>query len=134
MIQASVEAVTANGSVTDFYIIGELAERFGVNCGTIRFYERQGLLAPIRHGRMRMFTIKDANRLKQILELREMGLPVKTIRKLLDHEHEFNHHSVRSAVNAALQHHKEDLIRRQHEIGLQLRAVRQKLGEPSDGG
>jgi DNA-binding transcriptional MerR regulator len=134
MLTASAEVDSANGDITDFYLIGELSRQAGVNCGAIRFYERQGLLAPARHGRFRVFEKQDADWLKYIIELRNLGLPVKTIRKLLAEGQKASQHCARGPINTILQKHKADLIRQQSAINGQLRAVRQKLGEPPEDG
>jgi DNA-binding transcriptional MerR regulator len=134
MDMASVVTNVENKNIDDFYLIGELAEQAGVKCGAIRFYERQGLLSPRRHGRMRVFAKGDADRLRFILELREIGLPVKTIRKLLDEGQKHRQNFAVESLKAALEQHKAELLQQQCDLGNRLNAVRQKLGEPLEGG
>jgi len=67
-----------------FLFIGELAKLTGADPKTIRFYERAELLSPPRHGRFRTYLASDVCRLKNILKLRGLGVPIAQIRTLLD--------------------------------------------------
>ena len=66
-----------------FLFIGELAKRTGVDPKTIRFYERAELLSPPRHGRFRTYLATDVRRLRNVLALRKLGVPIAQIRDLL---------------------------------------------------
>jgi DNA-binding transcriptional MerR regulator len=66
-------------SETGFLFIGELAKQTGADPKTIRFYERAGLLAPPRHGRFRTYLAADVRRLRNVLMLRLMGVPIAVI-------------------------------------------------------
>jgi hypothetical protein len=46
------------------FSISDLAREFHITPRTIRFYEDQGLLSPMREGRTRVFTRRDRTRLK----------------------------------------------------------------------
>ena len=63
--------------------IGELAKKTGVDPKTIRFYERAELLSPPRHGRFRTYLATDVRRLRNVLALRKLGVPIAQIRDLL---------------------------------------------------
>jgi DNA-binding transcriptional MerR regulator len=65
---------------------GDLARATGNTVRTIRFYEEQGLLrsAVVREGGHRRYTADDLDRLRLILDLREIGLSLCEIRALLD--------------------------------------------------
>lgn len=54
--------------------IGEAAERGGVSCRTLRYYEELGLLVPSGHsaGGARRYTDADVARLRRIRELQEL--------------------------------------------------------------
>jgi DNA-binding transcriptional MerR regulator len=67
-----------------FSLIGQLAERAGISPMAIRYYEREGLLSPSRFGRLRAFGAEDERRLKTIVMLRGLGLPIARIRKALE--------------------------------------------------
>ncbi len=66
----------------DFLFIGELAKKTGADPKTIRFYERAELLTPPRHGRFRTYLASDVRRLKNVLMLRKMGVPIARIKEL----------------------------------------------------
>lgn len=65
--------------------IGELSERTGCKVVTIRFYEKEGLLArPGRtEGNYRVYGRADVERLEFILHCRRHGMQLDEIRKLL---------------------------------------------------
>jgi DNA-binding transcriptional MerR regulator len=66
----------------DFLFIGELALLLGVNPKTIRYYESEGLLKPLRHGKFRTYRRIDVGRLKLIMSLRRLGVSVANIKSL----------------------------------------------------
>jgi DNA-binding transcriptional MerR regulator len=67
-----------------FLFIGELAKLTGSDPKTIRFYERAELLSPPRHGRFRTYLASDVKRLKNVLVLRKLGVPIAQIRQMFD--------------------------------------------------
>lgn len=66
------------------FTITELADECEVTLRTIRFYEEQGLIAPQREGRQRLFSHRDRARLKLILRGKRIGLSLAEIREILD--------------------------------------------------
>lgn len=66
------------------YTITELAQEFGLTTRAIRFYEDQGLLAPGRAGRNRVYGQRDKVRLKLTLRGKRLGLSLSEIRELID--------------------------------------------------
>jgi DNA-binding transcriptional MerR regulator len=66
------------------YTITELAREFGLTTRAIRFYEDQGLLAPARAGRNRVYAHRDKVRLKLTLRGKRLGLSLSEIRELID--------------------------------------------------
>ncbi|MCI0686200.1 MAG: MerR family transcriptional regulator [Sporichthyaceae bacterium] len=64
--------------------IGQVAERTGLSVHTLRFYEREGILAgPVRRdaGGRRIYTEDDVDWLTVCMVLRASGMPVPTIRE-----------------------------------------------------
>lgn len=61
--------------------IGEAAKETGLSVSNIRFYEKKGLLTPRRRGesQYREYGREDVRRLKEIMLLRKLGLPVESI-------------------------------------------------------
>lgn len=67
------------------YSIGELAKLAGVSTRTLRHYEDLGLLSPARTASgYRSYSPREARRLAQVLSMRACGLPLMTIRRMLD--------------------------------------------------
>ena len=66
------------------YSIQEFAALAGVTVKALHHYDRIGLLKPARTAsRYRLYTTGDLARLRQILALRSLGLPLRLIRELL---------------------------------------------------
>jgi DNA-binding transcriptional MerR regulator len=64
------------------YTITELAREFDLTPRAIRHYEHEGLLAPGRQGRNRVFTRADRTRLKLILRGKRLGFSLYETREL----------------------------------------------------
>ncbi len=65
------------------YGIAELAREFEVTPRTIRFYEAEGLLAPLRDGRRRVYRGRDRTRLRLILRGRRLGFRLAEVRDIV---------------------------------------------------
>ncbi len=103
-----------------FLFIGELAKLTGTDPKTIRFYERAELISPPRHGRFRTYLASDVRRLKNVLTLRRLGVPIAQIREILDLlGPEEDVLSSGKAINL-LRQHLELLKNRQSEITQQI--------------
>jgi DNA-binding transcriptional MerR regulator len=66
------------------FSIGDLAREFAVTTRTIRYYEDEGLLAPERNGRKRIYSPRDRVRLRLILRGKRLGFSLADIREILD--------------------------------------------------
>lgn len=81
-------AVTRKPSATSgrepTYSISELAHEFALTTRAIRFYEGEGMLAPERRGRARIYRERERVRLKLILRGKRLGFSLLEIRELLD--------------------------------------------------
>jgi DNA-binding transcriptional MerR regulator len=71
-------------SESSTYTISELAREFALTTRAIRFYEDEGLLAPRREGRSRVYGERERVRIKLILRGKRLGLSLLEIRELLD--------------------------------------------------
>ena len=71
-------------SPTVTFSISELAQEFALTTRTIRFYEDEGLIAPARSGRNRVYGVRERTRLKLILRGKRLGLSLIEIREILD--------------------------------------------------
>nr|WP_249312932.1 Hg(II)-responsive transcriptional regulator [Lederbergia citrea] len=67
------------------YLIGELAEKCGVNKETIRYYERVGIVSePFRtDSGYRMYPSETVDRIRFIKRMQELGFSLSEIHKLL---------------------------------------------------
>lgn len=65
--------------------INEIAKKLNISPRAIRFYEEKGLISPYKQqeNQYRYFTEKDAWRLQMIISLREVGMPIEEIGKVL---------------------------------------------------
>ncbi|MGW6586079.1 MerR family transcriptional regulator [Streptomyces globisporus] len=70
------------------YSIGELARRTGLTVKTIRFYSDRGIVAPTDRSPAgyRLYSIDAVARLDLVRTLRELGLDLPRIRKVVDRE------------------------------------------------
>ena len=66
------------------FSISELAQEFALTTRAIRFYEDEGLIAPTRDGRNRVYGARERTRLKLILRGKRLGLSLSEIREILD--------------------------------------------------
>ena len=66
------------------YSISDLSEEFGVTARALRFYEDEGLIAPIRRGLTRVYTKRDRARLAWILRAKRVGFSLSDIREMID--------------------------------------------------
>jgi MerR family transcriptional regulator/heat shock protein HspR len=70
------------------YVISVVARMLEIHPQTLRLYERQGLVHPQRRGNIRLFSLNDVERLRQVLRLKEdLGVNsagIEVILNLLD--------------------------------------------------
>lgn len=73
--------------------ISEAAKMTGLSVSNIRFYEKKGLLAPIREeeSKYRDYSAEDIRQLKRIILYRKMNMPVETIYLLKSGEVSLEH-------------------------------------------
>ncbi len=71
-------------TMPETYGIAELAREFEVTPRTIRFYEAEGLLAPLRDGQRRVYRPRDRTRLRLILRGRRLGFPLAEVREIVE--------------------------------------------------
>ena len=70
------------------YSTGEIAKLCGVSVRTVQYYDNRGILPPteLSEGGRRMFSEQDLKKMKMICFLREIGLSINDIGKLLSEE------------------------------------------------
>ncbi|WP_299822000.1 helix-turn-helix domain-containing protein [uncultured Jannaschia sp.] len=97
------------------FTVGQLARETGIAVGTVRYYERIGLLPPADRsvGNQRLFDGGARRRLGFVRHARDLGFPLDAIRELLD----LADHPERSCEGA-------DAIARRHLTDVERRIVR----------
>ncbi len=66
------------------YSISELAKEFDITTRSIRFYEDQGLITPLRQGQTRIYSKRDRVRLKLILRGKRLGFSLSETGQLFE--------------------------------------------------
>jgi DNA-binding transcriptional MerR regulator len=66
------------------FTITDLAKEYQITTRAIRFYEDQGLLAPARSGRNRVYSKRDRVRVELILRSKRLGFSLVEIKELFD--------------------------------------------------
>ena len=70
-------------TMRDYYTITELTREFGISTRTLRFYEDEGLVLPVRRGRTRLFRPSDRHLVRQILRGKRLGFSINEIREII---------------------------------------------------
>ena len=123
--------------------VGEAAERVGLTTYTLRWYEQEGLVAPVGRdssGRRR-YTASDLNWLLLLTRLRRTGMPVRDMRRYAELARQgdrtlgarralFEAH--RARVLARMAELEEDLKVLDHKIDVYRRAE-EELARPTPG-
>lgn len=70
------------------YTTGDVAKLCGITVRTVQYYDKRGILSPseLTEGGRRLYSEADVHRMKIICYLRELGLPLDAIGKLLSEE------------------------------------------------
>jgi DNA-binding transcriptional MerR regulator len=67
----------------EYYSISELTREFDISTRTLRFYEDEGLIQPVRRGRTRLFRPSDRHLVRQILRGKRLGFSINEIREII---------------------------------------------------
>jgi len=70
--------------MAESFSMTQLAREFDLTSRAIRYYEQEGLIAPSRRGRTRVFSLRDRTRLRLIQRGRRLGFSIAEIREILD--------------------------------------------------
>lgn len=98
--------------------IGELADRLGTTPHTIRYYERQGLLPIARrtHNGYRDYSARDESRLRLLIGLRSLDLPLDQAAELASLCAEGRCDYVSDELRVAIAAKRRDVARRAEEL------------------
>lgn len=84
MHSSATSSTNEAASADRTWSISDLAAEFDVTARALRFYEDEGLLAPVRQGLTRIYGKRDRARLVWILRARNVGFTLAEIRELID--------------------------------------------------
>lgn len=92
------------------YTVKQLAQLAGVTARTLRWYDREGLLKPLRatEAGYRIYGPHEVDRLQQILCYRELGLELRAIRAILE-DPDFDREAALQSHLAQLECHRAQL-------------------------
>ena len=95
--------------------INDVEQLLGVSKANIRFYEKQGLLSPKRtENKYRDYSDADLERLKMIVILRKLGIPIQDIDRILKGE---------LALQEAVKNNIAELEKQIEQLGAQIIVV-----------
>jgi DNA-binding transcriptional MerR regulator len=131
MSDATETTEATETSEAKLHAIGEIARRAGVTTRTLRYYQEMGLLHPsgvTRRGN-RLYSDDDVDRLKHILELRDvMGFDLERIRLLLETEDRLAELRAESERGVSVTRRRE-MVKEAMELNARVRyEVEEKLG------
>ena len=97
--------------------VSQLSEISGLTVRTLRYYDRIGLLKPGRNAdnNYRFYSEEDCLKLQQIMLYRELEIPLKTIKELLESD---DHENI-----PVLKEHFRELLDRQKRTAVILQTV-----------
>lgn len=112
----------------DLFQIGEVAQLFHMQIGTLRYYEKQGLLIPEyvdKQTGYRYYSIRQFEVLNTIRYLRTLDFPLMTIKDFLDNRTIQN-------IEEKLMNQKQMIEQKQHELDLISRKINHRLSQLHD--
>jgi DNA-binding transcriptional MerR regulator len=109
------------------WTVRQLADELGVTIRTLRFYEDEGLISPLRAGTNRVYSQRDRARLRLILRGKRFGMTLAECREIVD---------MYDGAASSERRQLETLLGRLSEIATDLRAreeaLRRTLAEVTD--
>jgi DNA-binding transcriptional MerR regulator len=109
------------------YLIGKVAENTGLSAYTIRYYEKEGLLPPVKRNEkgIRLFGENDIQWIKLINCMRETGMSLGRIKHIVDLSLESDH--TIPSRKALLEEHKEKIQNQMDELQRHLDKIDKKI-------
>jgi DNA-binding transcriptional MerR regulator len=115
------EAELSAGTGRRVFSITELTREFSITTRTLRFYEAEGMLSPMRRGRRRLFSQRDRTRLKLILRGKRLGFSLADIREIIDmHDAEPGEKGQLTYLVERISGRRAELAQKQNDIELTL--------------
>lgn len=99
------------------YSIGEFSEVTGLGIHTLRYYEHEGLIAPVRNSsNRRRYSDRDMTWIAFIKRLKATGMPIKEIKRYA---------ALRAKGDATLSERMEMLIQHRQSLREQIRQLQE---------
>jgi len=118
--------MAARSEIADYFTITELTREFGVSTRTIRFYEDEGLIKPVRRGRTRLFRPGDRWILSLILRGKRLGFSLARIQEYLSlYDTDATHKGQLEHLLAGTQRRIEELEAQRGDLDLTLDELRE---------
>ncbi len=109
--------------MSKLYHVQEFAQLAGVTVRALHHYDRLGLLRPRRtNAGYRLYSLRDLERLEQIVALKFLGIPLKQIHTLLDRKG--------LTLSDALRWQRRVLEDKRHLLDRAIRAIREAEDRP----
>lgn len=91
--------------MSNYYTTGEIAKLCGVTVRTVQYYDSRNILAPsqLSEGGRRLYSENDLEKMRIICFLRDAGISISSIEKLLCEEHP------EKVISLLLDQHKDEL-------------------------
>ncbi|GGR81702.1 MerR family transcriptional regulator [Micromonospora fulviviridis] len=107
--------------------VGEAAERVGLTTYTLRWYEQEGLVAPVGRdsGGRRRYTESDVNWLFLLTRLRRTGMPVRDMRRYAELARQGDR--TLGARRALFEEHRSRVLARMAELEEDLKVLDHKI-------
>lgn len=107
-----------------FVLISAVAERYGIHPQTLRLYEREGLITPVRsEGNTRLYDDEAMRRLETILALtRDLGVNLAGVEVILNMREEMARMQIE--VDRLLEYVRREMTDKKHGVARQHALVR----------
>ncbi len=97
------------------YTISQFAERLDISTDTLRYYEKEGLLAPQRNAAgYRVYTERDEAWFGFVKRLKDTGMPMAQIKRYAELRHAGD--ATLAERCAMLEAHRQALVEKQREL------------------
>ena len=107
--------------MSQYLTISELSKKYTIPVSTLRFYQRNGLLTPVKHDENNYgyYSVNQIPFLDLITFFRELDLPVRTIQEIIDCNLDHD------AIMQILAEHRDSLQQEVQELSLKINKINQ---------
>lgn len=120
---------------TEYYKIGEVSELFHIGVDSIRYYEKVGLLHPVRsaENHYRLYSLDDIRTMNTIRELLDLGFSTEEI-LAFENDRTLDHvTAMLKQEEAVIDREMKELRRKKKEIHGRLLSIRENLARDCSG-